>query len=874
MTYDAGSYLSGNGNGSGSTWTAQYFEGSNIYVYIRGKQDPEGNFWNRQNLDKPSINPGMVLVNCHLDSVATSYGATDDGMACVSMLQLLSHFTTDGHQLENGIVLLFNNAEEDGLLGSRAFSSSPLHPFCRAFVNLEGVGAGGRAMLFQATDYGAAKAYSGNPHPLGSVIANDGYDSGAVMSGTDYEIFANVYGWSGLDIAFYKPRSRYHTVEDDARHTSTDSIWHMLSAALAATQNLSQRSIGGSDDRGSRRHTDKGVWFDWLGCVWVSFRLVDLFTWSTTLVIVTPLAIALTIYALVRKRAWHLRDMAWADIFRFPLALAFATTLTSASLVAVANLNPFIIYSSSYAVWAMALSSCYLGMWVVMRGCSGNSALVVQSWLFVVIWAFQVSAVVAEGELLIASLYPAAVFHLVAFLSLMVSLLEQLGLPRPKTITLRSCDTNGGEQPVVCNENEREDDDGELGADDDAPGQDCASATRPLLGDHGGPAWLKEEGLIAISYQKVASSAAAFITMFKAWLQQSCEGDDPESRNAPGWLWLLQFLILAPVHLTVVGGQDLSAVSAIAMTGVDGSSLATPFIVIGALSIVIFLPLAPFFHRITHHVPLLLLLLFVGTSIYNLSAFPFSASNRYKFIFKQVVDLDRGSNTVILSGSEEYLYQIVDSIPEANRQLGSTICQPTVERRLTDCIYDASQYVPQLENGVDLEELIKVETSVDEATAHLHVDARETRGCWLDLSRPIFNFTIQGGAGLDPRLGQNPPGGHIQHIQVWRRGWTGAWNVSLQLVEDDMESSGADLGTQAGLLHGHPDPGELRLRGEAKREYSYRPLEVTARCVWGDANEPKTIPALRRVEQYMPPWAIATRRGFGLVEVQRTYKVV
>jgi len=49
-------------------------------------------------------------------------------------------------------------------------------------------------------------------------------------------------------------------------------------------------------------------------------------------------------------------------------------------------------------------------------------------------------------------------------------------------------------------------------------------------------------------------------------------------------------------------------------------------------------------------------------------------------------------------------------------------------------------------------------------------------------------------------------------------------------------------------------------------------LEVTVRCAWGDANQPGTIPALRRVEQYMPPWAIATRRGFGLVEMQKTYK--
>lgn len=283
--------------------------------------------------------------------MATSYGATDDGVACVSMLQLLSHFTTEGHQPEHGIVLLFNNAEEDGLLGSRAFSSSPLLRFCRTFANLEGVGAGGRAMLFQATDYEAATAYSGIPHPLGSVIAKHGYDRGAVMSGTDYEIFANVYGLSGLDIAFYKPRSRYHTVEDDARHTSIDSIWHMLSAALEVAQSLPEKSTSGrSGGSGSRQFTDKGVWFDWLGWVWISFRVANLFAWSLTLVIVTPLTVALIIYALVRMDAWHLGNTTWGDILRFPLALVFATALTTAPLIAVARLNPLIIYSSSYVV--------------------------------------------------------------------------------------------------------------------------------------------------------------------------------------------------------------------------------------------------------------------------------------------------------------------------------------------------------------------------------------------------------------------------------------------------------------------------------------------------------------------------------------------
>ena len=104
------------------------------------------------------------------------------------MLQLLSHFTSQGKQPRNGIVLLFNNAEEDGLLGARAFGYSPLLQFCHTFVNLEGAGAGGRAILFRTTDLKAAKAYGGSPHPFGSVVAANAFERGVIKSGTDFEI--------------------------------------------------------------------------------------------------------------------------------------------------------------------------------------------------------------------------------------------------------------------------------------------------------------------------------------------------------------------------------------------------------------------------------------------------------------------------------------------------------------------------------------------------------------------------------------------------------------------------------------------------------------------------------------------------------------
>jgi hypothetical protein len=311
-------------------------------------------------------------------SVSTGYGATDDGVACVSLLQLLSYFTSKDHQPRNGIVLLFNNAEEDGLFGAMAFGYSPMLPFLHTFVNLEGAGAGGRAILFRTTDLQAAKAYSYSPHPFGSIVADDAFSAGMIKSRTDFEIWRESYGQRGLDIAFYQPRARYHTDEDDARHTSVNSIWHMLSAALATTKRLSETTgttFHGKPPSSSNKRLinapfngkqARGIWFDLFGNAWAVFALRGLFAWTLTLLVAAPLILFIITYLLSRRDKYYFfaRDIkmhddinddpvilgGWKGFFRFPLAFAFAAALTIGSVLLLAKFNPLIVYSSSYAV--------------------------------------------------------------------------------------------------------------------------------------------------------------------------------------------------------------------------------------------------------------------------------------------------------------------------------------------------------------------------------------------------------------------------------------------------------------------------------------------------------------------------------------------
>ncbi|KAA8619862.1 endoplasmic reticulum metallopeptidase 1 [Pyrenophora tritici-repentis] len=349
--------------------TSVYFEGTNIIVVIRGSEDDEPfNSTDR----KP--NNGGVLVNAHYDSVSSGYGATDDGVGVVTVLQLLSYFTESHNWPKRTIILLLNNGEEDFLNGAKAFMRNPISQVPHTFVNLEGAGAGGRATLFRSTDTEVTRFYSKSKYPFGTVVSGDGFKKGLIRSETDYRVFHGELGLRGLDIAFMEPRARYHTVEDSTRETSMNSLWHMLSAALASTSGLA--AVTGEEFSGSEsldngrvnagRGSD-GVWFDLFGRVFVVFQLHTLFALCVTLLVVAPIAlIGLTFglskadknYLLARKAFVYSSDddnpvqlYGWRGFFRFPIVFVSATAVVVALAYLLVRFNAFIIYSSPFAVW-------------------------------------------------------------------------------------------------------------------------------------------------------------------------------------------------------------------------------------------------------------------------------------------------------------------------------------------------------------------------------------------------------------------------------------------------------------------------------------------------------------------------------------------
>jgi Peptidase family M28 len=348
------------------------FTGTNIIVYIRGSEDPEGSWWeNIEDLDKSKYG---VLVNAHFDSVPSGYGATDDGIGVVSVLQIISHFTSPGHQPKRGIIALLNNGEEDYLNGAYAFSQHPTSKFPHTFLNLEGAGAGGRAVLFRSTDTEVTKFYKRSPRPYGNVVSADGFKRRLIRSETDYSVFAPLLGMRGLDVAFMDPRSRYHTIEDAARYTSMKSLWHMLSGALATMEGLTSdtsSTFGGDPTVKGGVSAGRGsdsVWFDMFGRSFAVFELHTLFAISVTFLVVTPFILIALNVALVKTDKWYLFARysypegahededpvyfrGWRGFFRFPIVFIVSMAALVGLAFLVTKVNPCIAYSSEYAVW-------------------------------------------------------------------------------------------------------------------------------------------------------------------------------------------------------------------------------------------------------------------------------------------------------------------------------------------------------------------------------------------------------------------------------------------------------------------------------------------------------------------------------------------
>lgn len=872
---------------SGSTCV--YFEGTNIIVYIRGSEDDPEDWWLSGKVPKGK---GGVLLNAHYDSVSTGLGATDDGVGVVTILQLIKFFSS--RQPRKGIVVLLNNGEEDFLNGARAFAQHPMSKFPHTFLNLEGAGAGGRAALFRTTDTEVTRFYQSSKHPFGTVLSGDAFKRGVVKSDTDYSVFNGFLGMRGLDIAFMEPRARYHTDEDDARHTSKASLYHMLSAALSTMQGLTADTSSAFNDKKSNGQQEStGVWFDLFGSVFAVFKLNALFALSVTLLAVAPVAVIAISVILYKVDKLYLFSYSshsqsaegdasvglkgWRGVSRFPIALVLASAATVGLAFLLTTANPYIVYSSPYAVWAMMISA-----WIVITYvCSSTADFLrptalqrahVSLWMFLVGWVILVAVTKFERQSEIAGGYFMVFYFACISLGTITSLLELFGLPRRTTyageVQGHEDDTDVGDTEVrrssrlLAPSGEEQSGDNDLDQGEEV-GED-ANETTSLLRGGGGRTTFKRysssnhraEAVTEHDPPKTAKQGHVF------------GSEQPWSHSLPSSLWLLSFLFLAPIPLILIGQVSLFFTTATYQTLADGNPPLLNYLLTAILSILLFLPLSPFLHRYTPHIPAFLFLVFVGTLLYNTLAFPFSPANRLKIFFLQRIDLDTGATSTSLTGisTPPFLQDTIQPLPSAAAH--TPLCAPSQLRKgLTECSWPGlpPRVVPSTHpvmqpniagsshnhtappSYADWLTFNATRLSPNKNSARFHIPGRETRACKILFSAPISTYHVHGSNPQSPFQKISPEGG--KELRLWSRTWDRGWDIDISWDGRDGEEEEEDRA----------------------REGKAAGLQGRVVCLWSDWNTPGLIPALDEVAKYAPEWVAVSKCADGLVEGSKAF---
>lgn len=501
-------------------------------------------------------------------------------------------------------------------------------------------------------------------------------------------------------------------------------------------------------------------------------------------------------------------------------------------------------------------------------------------WLFTIGWAILVAVTVYEDRFQIASGYYVVFLHSALFLTTFISLSELFALPDMKAYGQEfradhegrdDQSGHGAEALIAPSPGEADGAGSDADADDEAD-REPANATTPLLGRSS-----RGEGerptTFATTYRRSISALSDVATTKPEPEKRlgSFGNEQPWSRNLPTWTWFIQFLILGPFLIILAVQTGFLLTDATNQTGSDGSNPIVPYLSVALFSLLLILPLMPFMHRVTHHIPMFLLCVFIATLVYNLVAFPFSSNNRYKAFWQQTVNLDTGVSTVKFGGIEEYLRLIIAELPSA---AGKTIdCQDsTVRVGITDCAYDGSDVPPNVADNIvdgvppqkgygDLVS-IKVATGEVPGQAKLTIDAKNTKSCYLKFAKPIKRFTVAGSNGWDDRFGRMPDAG-LNHILLWRRDWDKVWEVD---IEWDLQASVLGITDHDNETTVPTVVDELRMRDA-------QGLDGNITCIWSDVNTPGTIPALDEAIQYAPVWAVITKFAAGLVEGTKSFMV-
>ena len=269
-----------------------------------------------------------LMLVAHYDSVPGAPGASDDGIAVATLLETARALSV-GPQLKNDVIFLFTDAEEIGLLGAKAFvTEHPRAKDVRLVLNFEARGVNGPVALFETSDGNQtlisefAKAAS---YPVASSVFSELYK--LLPNDTDLSVF-KAAGMPGLNFAFFKGLTHYHTQLDSLDNVDLRSLQHQGSYALALAQQFGNADL-------SKGSSGNAVYFDLLGLWLVHYSPA----WVIPLIVLTTLLYAGVTIIGFRKGRLTLTSVALGFLFLL-LAMLIAPIVVGVAWVVISTIHP------------------------------------------------------------------------------------------------------------------------------------------------------------------------------------------------------------------------------------------------------------------------------------------------------------------------------------------------------------------------------------------------------------------------------------------------------------------------------------------------------------------------------------------------------
>ena len=177
-----------------------------------------------------------LLLSAHYDSTPTGPGAGDAGIGVATLLEVAS--LVKDRPLQRPLIFLFNEGEELGLMGARAFLADPLSRNVDSLINLEARGVRGPVNMFETSrPNGAAIAAfkRAAANPVANSLSTDVYR--LMPNYTDVNTLAE-RDWLTLNLAPIGNETRYHSPGDDLAALDRATLQHMGDQVLALATEL------------------------------------------------------------------------------------------------------------------------------------------------------------------------------------------------------------------------------------------------------------------------------------------------------------------------------------------------------------------------------------------------------------------------------------------------------------------------------------------------------------------------------------------------------------------------------------------------------------------------------------------------------------